>query len=126
MWTAAGFQVGALPGREHTAALCLLWEWALVGPTVSVHRPSLPLADVSIEDVLNVLHYEVYSNCREEWESAHIGFLGYLENVEHPALFNSSFNKPLNKHYQPSAASQTSTETTNCKTRFNTGVLLCI
>lgn len=76
VWTAAGFQVGALPCREHTAALCLLWEWALVGPTVPIHRPSLPLADVSIEDVLNVLHYEVYSNCREEWGTTHVGFPG--------------------------------------------------
>lgn len=60
--------MGAFASGEHAAALRLLGERALVGPTVSIHRPSLPLADVSVQDVLNVLHYEVYGNCREERE----------------------------------------------------------
>lgn len=67
---AAGLEVGALPGRQDTAAaaaaLRLLRERPLVGPAVPVQRPPLPLADVSVQDVLNVLHDEVYGNCREE------------------------------------------------------------
>lgn len=63
---AAGLQVGALPGRQDAAALRLLRERPLVRPAVPVQRPPLPLADVSVQDVLNVLHDEVYGNCREE------------------------------------------------------------
>lgn len=66
---AAGLEVGALPGRQDAAAaaaLRLLRERPLVGPAVPVQRPPLPLADVSVQDVLNVLHDEVYGNCREE------------------------------------------------------------
>lgn len=77
--------MGAFAGGEHAAALRLFWEWALVGPTVSVHRPSLPLADVSVQDVLNVLHYEVYGNCREEQEIQDIYRLSWpscLENMK--------------------------------------------
>lgn len=99
--TAAGLQVGPLASCQHVAALCLLGERALVGPTVAIHCPSLPLADVSVQDVLNVLHDEVYSNCREEWEiqdRRRLSWLNYLENVEHPAPSYSSFNnQPLNE-----------------------------
>lgn len=63
---AAGLEVGAFPGRQDTAALCLLRERPLVGPAVPVQRPPLPLADVSVQNVLDVLHDEVYGNCREE------------------------------------------------------------
>lgn len=63
---AAGLEVGALPGRQD-AALCLLRERPLVRPAVPVQCPPLPLADVTVQDVLNVLHDEVYGNCGEEW-----------------------------------------------------------
>lgn len=66
MRAAAGLEVGALPGRQDSAALCLLGERPLVRPAVPVQRSPLPLADVPVQDVLNVLHDEVYGNCREE------------------------------------------------------------
>lgn len=66
MRAAAGLEVGALPGRQD-AALRLLRERPLVRPAVPVQRPTLPLADVSVQDVLDVLHDEVYGNCGEEW-----------------------------------------------------------
>lgn len=31
-----------------------------------VHRPTLPLAEVTIKNVLDMLHNEVYSNCRKK------------------------------------------------------------
>lgn len=63
---AAGLEVGALPSRQDSAALRLLRERPLVRPAVPVQSPPLPLADVSVQDVLNVLHNQVYGNCREE------------------------------------------------------------
>lgn len=63
---AAGLEVGALAGRQHGGALRLLRERPLVRPAVPVQRPPLPLADVPVQDVLNVLHDQVYGNCREK------------------------------------------------------------
>lgn len=60
---AAGLQVGPLAGAQQGAAVCLLGEGPFGGATVPVHGPPLPLADVAVEDVLDVLHNEVDRNC---------------------------------------------------------------
>lgn len=98
---AAGLEVGAFPGCQDAAALRLLRERPFVRPAVPVQRPPLPLADVAVQDVLNVLHDQVYGNCREERGIQDIEGSPGLELSRKcgasTALLNSSFNKPLSE-----------------------------
>ena len=63
VWPAAGLQVRALARGQYRRVLPRLWECPLVAAPVGPR--AVPLADVAVEDVLDVLHDEVDGHCRD-------------------------------------------------------------
>lgn len=61
--SAAGLQVRSLARGQHPRAVSGLREGPLVAPPIG---PSVPLADVATQDVLDVLHDQVDGHCSKD------------------------------------------------------------